>query len=93
MYELIEKVENLKQSLDNEEHIKEIKKLNKEILKSEELLNLLNEYKLSSNEDIKKNIMSNTLFKKYKLVETDINIIILEINSRLKEISESKCCK
>ena len=64
MEELIEKVEILKDELDK----------NKSIV------------------NIKKKIMSNELFKKYKEEETNINFIILEINKRLKEInSKGKC--
>lgn len=93
MYELMEKVANLKKALDEEEKIKEIKKLNKEIINDKELMKLLEEYKYSANEDLKNKIINNELFKKYKLVETDINILILEINKRLKTINnKGKCC-
>jgi hypothetical protein len=93
MYELMEKVANLKKALDEEEKIKEIKKLNKEIINDKELMKLLEEYKYSANEDLKNKIINNELFKKYKLVETDINILILEINKKLKTINnKGKCC-
>jgi hypothetical protein len=93
MYELMEKVANLKKALDEEEKIKEIKNLNKEIINDKELMKLLEEYKYSANEDLKNKIINNELFKKYKLVETDINILILEINKRLKTINnKGKCC-
>ncbi len=93
MNELIEKVNNLKESIDELEKIKEIKKLNKEVIKDKELLKLVEEYNRTQDEGLKKQIVNNELFKKYKVLETDINVIILEINSKLKQINnEGKCC-
>lgn len=93
MEELIEKVNKLKSSIDELDKIKLIKELNKEILKDKELLKLIEEYNKTQNEDTKKQILDNKLFQKYKLLETDINILILEINSKLKQINnKGKCC-
>ena len=40
-----------------------------------------------------KKVFSRELFKEYKEYETDINILILDINSRLKQINDKgKCC-
>ena len=88
MNELIEKVENLKKSIDEIDKIKEIQELNKEIIKDKELLKLVEEYNRTQDENIKKEIVNNELFKKYKVLETDINVLILEINSKLKQINE-----
>lgn len=92
MNELIEKVENLKQSIDELEKIKEVKELNKEIIKDKELLKKIEEYNRTSDEKLKQEIINNSLFKKYKVLETDINIIILEINSKLKKINDKGKC-
>lgn len=92
MNELIEKVENLKQSISELDKIKEIKELNKEIIKDKELLKLVEEYNLTQDEKLKKEIINNELFKKYKVLETDINVIILEINSKLKQINNKDKC-
>lgn len=94
MEELIGKVENLKDELDKTESIVNIKKLNKKIKEDKELRTLLEKYKNTNNINVKEEIMSNELFKKYKEEEININFIILEINKRLKEInSKGKCHK
>lgn len=94
MEELIEKVEILKDELDKNKSIVNIKKLNKKIMEDKELITLLEKYKNTNNINVKEEIMSNKLFKKYKEEETNINFIILEINKRLKEInSKGKCHK
>lgn len=93
MEELLEKIDNLKTSLNNEEVIIRINKLNKEVEKDKNLLNLINEYKLNNKESIKKEIYNNELFKKYKESETDLNLLIMSINTKLKEINKGRKCQ
>lgn len=92
MNELIEKVDNLKKSISELDKVKEIKELNKEIIKDKELLKLVEEYNRTQDEKLKQEIINNELFKKYKVLETDINVIILEINSKLKQITNKDKC-
>lgn len=92
MEKLIEKVEYLKTSLDNNEDVKKIKQLNKIINEDKELLKLLVEYSKTKSNQIKEKIISNPNFRKYKEQETNINIIILELNQRLKEIIDKGKC-
>lgn len=92
MEKLIEKVENLKRSLDDNEKIQALKKVNKEIYANGQLLEQLEEYQKAPTENKKKAILENDLFQEYKAKETDINIIILEINQRLKEINKRGNC-
>lgn len=92
MNELIEKVDNLKKSISELEKVKEIKELNKEIIKDKELLNKIEEYNRTQDEKLKQEIINNELFKKYKVLETDINVLILEINSKLKQINDKGKC-
>ena len=87
------KIENLKNSMDKEEVIQRIKKLNKEVEKDEELLYLVNDYKNNPNEEKKMLIYSNELYKKYKESETDLNILIMSINNKLKEINNKRSCR
>lgn len=93
MEKLIEKVEKLKLELDEHPSIKDIKKLNQEIAKDRELIELIKTYNITNDENLKQNIISNELFKKYKEKETDVNIIILAINQKLKEITNKGKCK
>lgn len=92
METLIEKVNELKDALSNTEEVLDIKELNKEIKKDKKLLELLNEYHLYPREDLKKQILDNELFRKYKEKETDLNILILKINSELKQITKKDKC-
>ena len=92
MEELLEKIENLKNSLDQEEVVSRIKKLNNEIESDKELLGLLENYKSRPSEDLKMEIYNNSLYKKYKESETDINLLIISINNKLKEISNKRSC-
>ena len=41
---------------------------------------------------IKEKIISNELFREYKLKETDLNIMIMSINQKLKTISKERSC-
>ena len=93
MNDLIDKVENLKEALNDTKQVKEIKDINKLIMNDKELLELIKKYNETHDEDIKTKILNNELFKDYKDKETELNILILEINSKLKEISnKGKCC-
>ena len=92
MKELIEKVENLKKELDNSQEVKHIKELNSKINDNKELISLIEKYNETQNERIKEQIINNEFFREYKLSENEINYIILEINSKLKQISKKGSC-
>ena len=92
METLIEKVNELKDSLSNTKEVLDIKELNKEIKKDKKLIELLNEYHIYPKEETKKQILDNELFRKYKEKETDLNILILKINSELKQITKKDKC-
>jgi len=93
MEELLEKLDNLKKEIDNLDFVKELLELQDKISKDEVLSNKLKEYKEYPNNKLKEDIMNNPLFKKYKEKETDLNILILDMNNRLKEISKNGDCK
>ena len=93
MNELIEKVENLKESISFTKQVKEIEEISKEIMKEKDLIKDIEEFNRTQSEEIKERILNNKLFREYKKKETDLNILILEINQRLKEITDKgKCC-
>ena len=92
MKELIEKVENLKKELDNSQEVKHIKELNSKINDNKELISLIEKYNEKQDESIKEQIINNEFFREYKLSENEINYIILEINSKLKQISKKGSC-
>ena len=93
MEKLVETLSSLKECLDETDLVKDIKKLNKEISNNPELLKLLDEYRLKPTEENKNKIIRNELFQKYKEKETDINLLIMQINSKLKQINnKDKWC-
>mgnify|MGYP003300384275 CR=1 FL=1 len=58
MNELIDKVEKLKESIADLDKVKEIKRLNKEIIQDKELIKLIEEYNRTQDDSIKKQIVS-----------------------------------
>ena len=93
MNDLIGKVDNLINSIDNTKQVQEIKKINEEIMKDEELMKMIRKYQENGSEDLKKAIINNKLFSDYKDKETELNILILELNKKLKSINDKgKCC-
>ena len=94
MNELIDKVNNLKKTIDNSPEIVKLKEINELIMKDKELLKDIEEYNRTQNEDIRNRIINHELFREYKHSESECNFIILEINKKLKEISnKGKCLK
>ena len=92
MEELIEKIEALKICLDNTEEVRNIKSLNLKVIENKELLNKIKLYNQTKKESLKEEITSNELYKEYKKAETELNILILQINSKLKKISNKGKC-
>ncbi len=93
MKELIEKVEKLKLELDKDIRIIRINELNKKLKDNPDLIKKIKEYHLTRKESLKEEIINNNLFKEYKKAETDINLLILEINQKLKQISKKGQCQ
>ena len=93
MEELIVRVNNLIDKIDNSDIVKDIKISNERVMNDKSLLKLLEEYNKTQDEKIKRKIISNDLFQEYKLKETDLNIMIMFINQKLKTISKERSCK
>lgn len=75
--EIYDKINELKNNLDKEESIINIKNVQKEILLDQELIS-----------NIKNNSYdnSNDLIRKYRHLENEVNYIILDINMNLKTL-------
>ena len=61
-------------------------------MKDKKLLDLIKKYNETYDDKIKKQILENKLFSDYKDKETELNILILDINSKLKKISSKGKC-
>lgn len=92
MEKIYEKLDKLKKTLDTTECIKKIKQLNQEVLNDKKLISLIEKYNYTQDENIKKEIVNNELFRKYKHQETELNLLILEINQELKKITKKDKC-
>lgn len=92
MEKLIEKVDKLKKVLDESEEVKEIKELTKKIQENKELMTKIDLYNQTRKETLKEEIYSNSDYIKYKQAETNLNILILELNSKLKKINNKGKC-
>lgn len=88
----MEKVDILLNKLNEQECVKEIKKLNNKLVMNKELLDLIKEYRITGNEEIKNKIISDEIYSKYKHYENEVNFIILNIRSKLKVINDKKGC-
>lgn len=89
MLTLISKIDILKKSLDETDEIKNINLYYNMIVKNKKLTDKINEYKNNFNKYLKQDIYTYDEFKKYKKSETEVSLLIMEINSKLKKITNS----
>lgn len=92
MENLYEKLDNLKEQLNNTSCIKEIKRLYQVISKDQELVTLVEKYNNTKDERLKEQILENKLIREYKHQEAELNFLILEINQKLKKITKRDKC-
>lgn len=92
MEELEEKIDKIIYELNKNEYIKKINILNKKIKEDNNLQKLIEEYTKSNKEESKKQIIQNENYLEYKECETEINLLIMYINKRLKEITNRNGC-
>lgn len=91
MDELLEKVREYEKLLDKNSKIKRLRELNEVIKGDKELTQKIKRYQITFNEELKKEIYNDERIKEYKELETDINLEIMGINSRLRSISGKGC--
>ena len=92
MEKLEKSIENLKKELDKTSEVINIKRLNKELKNREDLLIKIKKYQETGDLKLREEICNDSFFKEYKEKETDLNILILKINSKLKTINNRKEC-
>lgn len=65
-----------------------IRKSLNDIYNDKELIELINKYKETGDETIKKEIYNNEKFMKYKRLENETNFLIMKLNKIFKESSD-----
>lgn len=65
-----------------------IRKSLNDIYNDKELIELINKYKETGDETIKKEIYNNEKFMKYKRLENETNLLIMKLNKIFKESSD-----
>lgn len=97
---LLELVNGLIDELDKSTMIKEINCLKKEIYNDEHLTKLLTTYKEQNYNtynketiNIKNEIINNEKIKKFRDAQYQLNYTIIEINKRLKKLTNEKSCR
>ena len=78
------KLNELFSLLESDENIKKIKKLKNNITDTE--INLIKEYRNNPTITNKKKLYENKVINEYLILESNINYLIMEINSKFKRI-------
>ena len=94
MNEIMKKTYELIDVLDNSSLIKELSYYKDKVINDKYILDLINNYNNSiSNEEkifIKKELYNNINYKKYIENYNKLNYIIMDINNRIKKITNTK---
>ena len=95
--EIINKLDEITNLIENDKDIIEYKKLKKEILNDKELLDKISRLKeidSYSKEylDLKNSILSDNRYKRYIYLEKELFYIIKDINIKLNSLKEKRSC-
>lgn len=94
MSEIIEKTYKLLDTLDNSEVIKKLTKYKKILMQDEEVLSLVkiinNESDLTKKVELKKELYKNNNYQKYMEAYNDLFLIVLKINKKYAEYTNTK---
>lgn len=94
MNDIIKKTYELIDILDNSDIIKELSYYKDKIINDKYILDLINKYNNSNNNEeritMKKELYNNINYKKYMENYNKLNYIILDINNRIKKITNTK---
>ena len=72
---------------------REDKELNRKVQQDSNLVDLLSKYHHTKDDKLKQEILNSSLFREYKKQEAELNLLILEINSKLKQITKKDKCQ
>ena len=90
---LIEKLEQLKEEISKDPVVVDYLKEKKKILNNKELISKIERYQQTKLDILKKEIESSPSFLAYKEKETNVNLLILGINQKFKQLNPSFNCR
>lgn len=93
MNELIEKLEQLKKVIRQEDVIVSFLEQKKKTLSDSSLVSKIEKYQCEASDYLKKEIEQSPSFLAYKEKETEVNLFILEINQCFKAIRQEFGCR
>lgn len=94
MEEVMQQVDVIKERLDRSLLMHELKEARQKIEKDEHLKQLIDSFHQNPyQESLKEEIYQNTNFMAYQHLENELYFLILEINQRLKTLTEEKSCR
>lgn len=93
MNELLNELDLLKKDLDDLKLFKQLKSYRKEINDNKELVEKIEKYNLTKDNNLRLEIYSYKEIQDYKEKENELNLMILEINKRLKIITNKRSCR
>lgn len=96
--EIINKLDEIIDIIENDQDNKSIIKLKKEIENDKELLEKIKKVKMidkynSDYVELKKEILEDNKYREYRNKENDLYLIVQEINKRLKMLENKGGCK
>lgn len=92
MNEIYEKLEQIKQNLNNLEIFNKLEDAINKIRENDELIDKIKKYNETYDESLRLDIYKYNEIEEYKRIENEINILILQINQKLKKIKNSEGC-
>ena len=92
MDEIYEKVKKLKQTMDNLDVFKRLEESIFLVKDNKELVEKIKKYNLTHDEKLRLENYKYEEIKKYKQIENEINLLILEINHKMRKINNNRSC-
>ncbi len=97
---MVEKVYEILDELDNSEFIKKLKTIKKSIINDDNIMKLINDFKLAKENyekynlkeeflEAKRKMLENEIIKEYVDIQNKINMLTLKINERIGNITRS----
>ena len=92
MDEIYGKVKKLKQTMDNLDVFKRLEESIFLVKDNKELVEKIKKYNLTHDDNLRLEIYKYEEIKKYKQIENEINLLILEINHKMRKINNNRSC-